>query len=187
MKNARLSLIALAITTASAGIAFAADASAPKSREQVRAELVEAQRNGTLIADGQTGATFRDLNPSRYMQPKTMSTVTRAQVQAELKEAWVKGELVADGETGQRAKDLFPNTYAASAAMPVPMASTMTEGKTRAEVRAEFEEARRNGTLIADGQTGATFRDLYPQRFPALTTLDGPLRVGQNTVSMTVN
>lgn len=66
MKSARLSLIALAITTASIGGAFAADASAPKTRDQVRAELAEAQRNGTLIADGQTGATFRDLAPHRY-------------------------------------------------------------------------------------------------------------------------
>ena len=68
MKTARLSLIALALTTASAGMAFAADASAPKTRDQVRAELMEAQRNGTLIADGQTGATFRDLSPTLYPQ-----------------------------------------------------------------------------------------------------------------------
>ena len=72
MKTARLSLIALALTTASAGMAFAADASAPKTRDQVRAELMEAQRNGTLIADGQTGATFRDLAPHRFpMQART--------------------------------------------------------------------------------------------------------------------
>ena len=80
MKTARLSLIALALTTASAGMAFAADASAPKTRDQVRAELMEAQRNGTLIADGQTGATFRDLSPTLYPQMQaTMPQNRRAQ------------------------------------------------------------------------------------------------------------
>ena len=65
MKNARISIIALALTAISAGSVFAADMT-PKTREQVRAELMQAQRDGTLIADGQTGATFRDLYPSRY-------------------------------------------------------------------------------------------------------------------------
>ena len=39
----------------------AAAASSTVSRDQVRAELMEAQRNGTLVADGQTGATFRQI------------------------------------------------------------------------------------------------------------------------------
>ncbi|RJP65164.1 MAG: DUF4148 domain-containing protein [Comamonadaceae bacterium] len=72
MNTARLSLIALALTAASIGAAFAADTASPKTRDQVRAEVVEAQRNGTLIADGQTGATFRDLAPHRFpMQART--------------------------------------------------------------------------------------------------------------------
>jgi hypothetical protein len=179
MKNARLSLIALAITTASAGMAWAADAAAPKTRELVRAELVDAQRNGTLIADGQTGATFRDLNPSRYMQPATVSTVTRAQVQAEFKDAWARGELIADGETGRRAKDMFPGSYTAEP-MPAPMASTTTDGKTRDEVRAELDAAQRNGELVADGQTGATFRDLAPHRYATQTMAMQP-RMSEST------
>ncbi|MBW0172487.1 MAG: DUF4148 domain-containing protein [Hydrogenophaga sp.] len=113
MKTARLSLIALALTTASAGMAFAADASAPKTRDQVRAELMEAQRNGTLIADGQTGATFRDLNPGRYSAMPATSMKTRAEVQAELRDAWARGELVADGQTGATYRDLNPGRYSA--------------------------------------------------------------------------
>jgi hypothetical protein len=127
MKTARLSLIAFAITTASAGMAWAADAAAPKTREHVRAELVDAQRKGSLIADGQTGATFRDLNPSRYMQPATVSTVTRAQVQAELKDAWVKGELVADGQTGATFRDLAPKRYATQTMAMQPRMSESTQ------------------------------------------------------------
>lgn len=113
MKTARLSLIALALTTASAGMAFAADASAPKTRDQVRAELMEAQRNGTLIADGQTGATSRDLNPGRYSAMPATSMKTRAEVQAELRDAWARGELVADGQTGATYRDLNPGRYSA--------------------------------------------------------------------------
>ena len=127
MNTARLSLIALALTTASIGAAFAADTTTPKTRDQVRAEFVEAQRNGTLIADGQTGATFRDLNPGRYMQPAAMSTATRAQVQAELRNAWMQGELIADGETGLRGKDVFPGSYAA--ATPVMASPSVQVGQ----------------------------------------------------------
>jgi len=81
MKTARLSLIALALTAAATSMSFAADASAPKTRDQVRAELVEAQRNGSLIADGQTGATFRDLAPHRY-GTQTMTMQPSAQPMA---------------------------------------------------------------------------------------------------------
>lgn len=89
MKTARLSLIALALTAAATSMSFAADASAPKTRDQVRAELVDAQRNGTLIADGQTGATFRDLAPHRY----TMQTVA---MQPRMSESTQVGQVLQD-------------------------------------------------------------------------------------------
>ncbi|QHE83548.1 DUF4148 domain-containing protein [Hydrogenophaga sp. BPS33] len=113
MTSARLSLIALALATASIGSAFAADASAPKTRDQVRAELAEAQRNGTLIADGMTGATYRDLNPGLYPAMPAMSMKTRAEVKAELRDAWARGDLVADGMTGATYRQLNPGFYAA--------------------------------------------------------------------------
>ena len=119
MKFARLSLIALALSTASAGMALAADAASPKTRDQVRAELAEAQRNGTLIADGQTGATYRDLNPGRYTTMPMMSMKTRADVQAELRTAWARGELVADGQTGLTYREQAPHRYAPRAMVVV--------------------------------------------------------------------
>lgn len=112
MTSARLSLIALALVAASIGSAFAADASAPKTRDQVRAELAEAQRNGTLIADGQTGATAHELNPGFYPAMPAHSMKTRAEVRAELNEAWARGDLVADGQTGATYRQLNPGFYA---------------------------------------------------------------------------
>ena len=130
MKSARLSLIALALATASIGTAFAADASAPKTRDQVRAELAEAQRNGTLIADGQTGATYRQLNPGLYAAMPAMSMKTRAEVQAELRDAWTRGDLVADRQTGATYRQLNPGFYAAQTmAMPTHLNGSTQVGQ----------------------------------------------------------
>ena len=64
----RLSVVAIALSTLVAGHALAADPSTAKTREQVRAELIEAQRNGDLIADGETGLRFNQLYPHLYPQ-----------------------------------------------------------------------------------------------------------------------
>lgn len=101
MKNAfRIAapvLLALGVTTA---FAQTADTSAVgKTREQVRAELNEAIRNGSLIADGETGQTFAQLFPGSYSAstsatasaaaPKAVAVTgkTREQVRAETMEA----------------------------------------------------------------------------------------------------
>ncbi|WP_382152661.1 DUF4148 domain-containing protein [Hydrogenophaga sp. ANAO-22] len=65
----KLSVVAIALSTLVAGHAFAADASVGKTREQVRAELIQAQRNGDLIADGETGARYKDLAPTSTPSP----------------------------------------------------------------------------------------------------------------------
>ncbi len=110
MKNVRNSIIAITLATIAAGSVFAADMT-PKTRDQVRAELAQAQRDGTLIADGQTGATFRQVFPGSYMQPAAMSTTSRDQVRAELMEAQRNGTLIADGQTGATFRDLTPGAY----------------------------------------------------------------------------
>lgn len=129
MKNVRTSIIALALTSIAAGSVFAADMT-PKTRDQVRAELAQAQRDGSLIADGQTGATFRDLFPGNYMQPAAASSKTRDQVRAELMEAQRNGTLIADGQTGATFRSLFPGNY--------PMNNTQAMGH--------------NGTTVGMGQ-----------------------------------
>jgi Domain of unknown function (DUF4148) len=169
----RLSAVAIALSTLVAGHALAADASVAKTREQVRAELVEAQRNGDLIADGETGLRFNQVSPHLYPQA-TVVAKTRAEVNAELAQAQANGDLIADGQTGDRFNEVFPAQYVAARAAPA--ATVVAQGKTRAEVKAELAEAIRNGDLIADGQTGARFKDLNPSRYPAEATFQAKSR-----------
>jgi hypothetical protein len=49
-------------------------------------------------------------------------------------------------------------------------------GKTREEVKAELAEATRTGNIIANGESGLTLRELYPQRYPAVATAPGLTR-----------
>jgi hypothetical protein len=54
--------LALALV-AGAGIALAEGG---RTREQVKAELAEAQRTGDVIANGETGLKLNELSPGRY-------------------------------------------------------------------------------------------------------------------------
>ena len=62
-----------------AAIASVAHAEAPKSREQVKAELKEAIRTGDVLAGGDSGLKLNELYPQRY--PRVVAeTKTRAEV-----------------------------------------------------------------------------------------------------------
>ena len=81
------------------------------TREQVRAELVEAQRSGDIVVAGESGKKLNELFPGNY-PVKTATVVTsRAQVRAELREAQRTGDLVAVGESGKKLNELFPGLY----------------------------------------------------------------------------
>ncbi|MES2840490.1 MAG: DUF4148 domain-containing protein [Pseudomonadota bacterium] len=172
--KSRLSVVAIALSTLVAGHALAADPAAAKTREQVRAELVEAQRNGTLIADGETGQRFNQVSPHLYPQA-TVVAKTRAEVKAELAVAQANGDLIADGQTGARFNEVFPAQYAANRTA-APAVEVVAQGKSRAQVRAELAEAQANGDLIADGETGARFKDLFPGRYPVEATVQAKSR-----------
>lgn len=159
MKPIRFDLITAAIITATATSVWASDLN-PVTREQVRAELMDAQRNGTLIANGETGATFRDLNPGRYMTQKSPSGLSRSDVLAAYEQARITGELIANTEIGLTAKQLAPGNYA-TATTEMPAA----RGKTRAQVQAELARARTDGSLIANAELGLSHRDLNPQQY----------------------
>jgi Domain of unknown function (DUF4148) len=122
------------------------------TREQVKAELAEARRNGALIADPDTGATFRDLAPHRYPALPTTTGKSREQVKAELAEAQRNGTLIANVDTGATYRDLAPDRYPA----PVPVA-----GKTREQVRLELAEAIRLGDIPID-DSGRTLAERFP-------------------------
>ena len=79
MKANVLSSIALAVAALSAGQVFAADANAPLTREQVRAELLQAQQAGDVIGDVESGRTLREMYPNRY-PAATVQAKTRAEV-----------------------------------------------------------------------------------------------------------
>src|SRR5659263_303839 len=83
----------------------------PKTREQVRAELFEAQRTGDIIANGETGAKLNELIPGRYPAKATSQGLTRDQVQTELRNAQRNGDISANGETGAKLNELFSGRY----------------------------------------------------------------------------
>lgn len=96
---------------------------------------------------------------------------SRAEVRAELDEAMRLGQLL-DGTTGQPMHLLYPGMYPQSATpsmvtsaqvVPAPLNPL---GKTRAQVKAELNEAIRTGSLVY-GEHGETLRDLYPHRYPS--------------------
>lgn len=91
MKKLTLSAVAVALSALFAGQALAADA--PKTREQVRAELLEAQRAGDVIVNGELSLKENELYPHLYPKKAPVAGKTRAQVKAELAEAIAKGEM----------------------------------------------------------------------------------------------
>jgi hypothetical protein len=102
--------------TAALGVALAAAAlspawaqdSGPKTREQVRAELLEAQRTGDIMADGETGKKLNEVFPNAYPAKSSTAGLTREQVKAELVEAQRRGDVMVDGESGRKLNELSP-------------------------------------------------------------------------------
>ena len=102
MKTATAS-IALAITALLAGHAQAADVG--KTREQVRAELAEAQRTGDIVAGKDMGTDeyasgagrkLNELFPAAYPAKPVVAGKTREQVRTELAEAQRTGDIAAN-------------------------------------------------------------------------------------------
>jgi hypothetical protein len=102
--------------TAALGVALAAAAlspawaqdSGPKTREQVRAELLEAQRTGDIMADGETGKKLNEVFPNAFPAKSSTAGLTREQVKAELVEARRRGDVMVDGESGRKLNELSP-------------------------------------------------------------------------------
>lgn len=111
-------LIAAVVTLAAAGSLFAQTPGAGLTREQVKAELMQARANGEIQQSEADYARF----------PVTVSKVTREEVIAELVRARANGE-IASGETDY------------------PKMPQSTSHLTRAEVTAEMVRARKNGEM----------------------------------------
>jgi len=90
------------------------DVQCTKTREQVRAELIAAQRAGDVIVDGEIGTTAGAM-------PMQSAGITREQVRAELIAAQRAGDVIVDGEMGTQAGQLYARageTYPVSATSP---------------------------------------------------------------------
>jgi predicted RNase H-like HicB family nuclease len=111
MNRSYFSAITLAVAALAAGNAMAADASAAKTREQVKAELAEAIRTGDFVVNSETQQKANELNPGLYPAKSAAQGKTREQVKAELAEALRTGNIMADGETGLKLNQLYPQRY----------------------------------------------------------------------------
>lgn len=153
MKLARTTTTAILLL---ATIGFSAHAEAPKTREQVKAELAEAIRTGDVLAPGEVGLKLNELYPSRYPKPTAAAGKTREKVKAELAEAIRAGDVVAAGEAGLTLRELSPQRYPSVA---------VAAGKTRSQVKAETVEAIRTGDIIANSESGLRLNEEFPQRY----------------------
>lgn len=133
MKTSYAAIIALTLSTLAAGYANAADVG--KTRAQVHAEFIEAQRTGDLFALGDSGKKLNELYPGQYPAQAVIVGKSRAQVLAELAEAQRTGDVFAQGDSGKKLNELYPSRYPAKVA----------QGNTRAQVLAELAQAKRSG------------------------------------------
>jgi len=136
----------LLMAAASAGAL--AQTTMPKTREQVRQELIDAVRNGTIARGEQNApANAMPVAPSR----------ARAEVRAEFEAARQSGELLADGESSLKLNELHPSSYPQR---------TAASAKTRAQVLAELAEAQRTGDIVAAGESGLKLNEIPPGLYP---------------------
>ena len=101
MKTTYAAILAITLSTLATGYASAESVypdNAPaattlgKARDQVRVELLEAQRTGDIQAYGNSGKKLNELYPSQYPAKAVAQGKTREQVLAELVQAQRSGE-----------------------------------------------------------------------------------------------
>lgn len=148
---------ALLILSLGAAPAFAADQSAPLTREQVRAELMQAMRSGEMLSGGESSMTRREINPRAYPAPAATVSKTRTQVVQELNQAIRTGEMLAGGESSAKLNEITPGLY--------PAPAVTARAKTRDEVQHELEEAIFHGEMMANGEDGRMVKEVFPGLF----------------------
>lgn len=105
-KNLRLSTLVLAT-----GLLVGSSAFAQLTREQVRAELIEAQRTGDIATGLDGNKKFNELESARYANPQAPQGKTRTQVRAELIEAQRTGDIVTGLDGDKTMRELDPGRY----------------------------------------------------------------------------
>jgi Domain of unknown function (DUF4148) len=145
-----VSALTISVTLIGSGAALGQE---HKTREQVRAELAEANRDGTILSGD--GTLWRDLGAPRQPSDTALAGKTREQVKAELAEANREGTILSGDGTLWR--DL---------GAPRQPADTALAGKTREQVRTELAEANRDGTILSGD--GTLWRDLGSPHYLAV-------------------
>jgi hypothetical protein len=134
MKKIRKIVLALPLIT----MALSSMAQGGVTRDQVKAELVEARRTGNLVSSGESGLKLNELNPKLYPAKSAVEVKTRDQRKADVAEATRTGTLSANDETGATLRELHPKDYPAQSVLP---------SKSREQVLAELAEARLLGNV----------------------------------------
>jgi len=150
----RLPLLAGFLLSAFAPFAGAQAGSAGgETRAQVKAETLEAARNGELHV-GDDDRKQNELMPDRFPKKAMAPTKSRADVKGELAQARKDGDL-AIGDQNETARDQNPKRYP-----PKPM----SPGLTRAQVKDETQAAIRAGDVQV-GDSGETLAQQNPARY----------------------
>jgi hypothetical protein len=151
--NTKLNTAAsLMVVVLVAGPVWAQDAGGAKTREQVRAELIDAQQRGEIMVHGESGRMLNEWAPHLYPSSMTGPGKTRAEVRAELMDARRRGETMMNGDSWSS----FDRSY------PYEPAMAAGPGRTRAEVKAELRAARRRGETLMNGDSWSSFDSSYP-------------------------
>lgn len=111
-----VSAVGFVLAAGVAGQAFAQaqDPSAvPKTRAEVQAELLEAQRTGNIVSWDEQGLMLNEMYPQNYPPKPAGQGLSREQVMAELLEAQRTGNIVSWGEQGLMLNELYPQQYPA--------------------------------------------------------------------------
>jgi len=113
-----------------------------KTREQVAAELVQAQRNGDIVS--RWSFTERELSHGTIATTTVASGKTREQVKAELAEAQKKGDIPI-GFVHKTEREIYSGNY--------PQATNLAQqggGKTREQFEAEFVAAKKASSAFPE-------------------------------------
>ena len=149
----------LAVPVATVLAQAASQATLPETRAQVKAETLEAFREGDFEV-GDTGRKAYEITPNRYPKHPMPRAETRVQVKAELESARRNGDIPI-GDVGDTPRDIDPKAFP-----PQPF----VQGLTREQVKQETLTAIRAGDVQV-GESGETLAQENPSRYagsPAL-------------------
>ena len=161
MKTSTIATLGFALSTLAAAQAMASNIPQQQiSRDQVRAELAQAQQSGDISAGKNvgmlwtTGSNLNDLYPSRFPAKSVEQAKSSAQVQSELAQAQRSGDISAGKDagmlwtTGSNLNDLYPARYPSKA---------VTAAKTRDDVRTELALAQQERSQAGFSVIGTLF------------------------------